>query len=137
MDAKLELLSKVPLFSGLDRGALEHVGRLVDEIDLPADKLLLHEGELPYEFFLIVDGSVRIERDGQQINVLGAGDYLGEIALLDGGQRTATAITQTPVRLLVLGTREFHSLLTEFPDIRAAVLNQLAARVRRLEKTED
>ena len=57
MDAKLELLAKVPLFSKLDRGSLEGVGRLVDEIDLPAGKMLMHEGELPYEFFLIVDGS--------------------------------------------------------------------------------
>ena len=137
MDAKLELLAKVPLFGKLDRSSLERVGRLVDEIDLPADKLLMHEGELPYEFFLIVDGQVRIERDGQQLSVLGAGDFLGEIALLDGGRRTATATTLTPVRLLVLGTREFHSLLAENPDIREAVLGALAERVRGLEKTDE
>jgi CRP/FNR family transcriptional regulator len=137
MDAKLELLSKVPLFAGLDRGSLDHVARLADEIDLPADKMLLHEGELPYEFFLIVEGQVRIERDGQQLNVLGPGDFFGEIALLDGGRRTATVTTQTPVRLLVLGTREFHSLMAEYPDIRVSVLGQLADRVRRLEKIEE
>jgi CRP/FNR family transcriptional regulator, cyclic AMP receptor protein len=137
MDAKLELLSKVPLFAGLDRASLEHVARLADEIDLPADKRLLQEGELPYEFFLIVEGQVRIERDGQQLNVLGPGDFFGEIALLDGGRRTATVTTQGPVRLLVLGTREFHSLMAEFPDIRVSVLGQLADRVRRLEKIEE
>jgi CRP/FNR family transcriptional regulator len=137
VDTKQEMLSRVPLFAGLDRSGLEHVSRLADEIDLPADKLLLHEGELPYEFFLIVEGQVRIERDGQQINTLGPGDFLGEIALLDGGRRTATATSQTPVRLLVLGSREFHSLLAEHPDIRSAVLAALADRVRRLEKTDD
>ena len=137
MDAKLELLSKVPLFAGLDRASLEHVARLADEIDLPADKMLLHEGELPYEFFLIVEGQVRIERDGQQLNVLGPGDFFGEIALLDGGRRTATVTTQTPVRLLVLGTREFHSLMAEYPEIRVSVLGQLADRVRRLEKIDE
>jgi CRP-like cAMP-binding protein len=137
MDAKLELLSTVPLFSKLDRPSLERVGRLVDEIDLPGGKLLMHEGELPYEFFLIVEGQVGIERDGQQLNVLGPGDFLGEIALLDGGRRTATATTQTPVRLLVLGTREFHSLMADQPDIREAVLAALAERVRLLEKTDE
>jgi len=137
MDAKLELLSRVPLFAGLDKSALENVGRLADEIDLPEGKKLLHEGELPYEFFLIVAGEVRIERDGQELSVLGPGDFLGEIALVDGGRRTATATTLTPVRLLVLGTREFHSLLNEYPDIRAAVLNELAARLRRLEPDAD
>jgi CRP-like cAMP-binding protein len=137
VDAKLELLAKVPLFAKLDHKSLEKVGRLADEIDLPAGKMLMHEGELPYEFFLIVDGQVRIERDGQQLNVLGAGDFLGEIALLDGGRRTATATTVTPVRLLVLGTREFHSLLAEHPDIRESVLAALAERVRKLEKTDE
>jgi len=137
MDAKLELLSRVPLFSGLDKSSLAHVGRLADEIDLPAGKELLHEGELPYEFFLIVTGEVRIDREGHQLTVLGPGDFLGEIALVDGGRRTASATTQTPVRLLVLGSREFHSLLAEYPDIRAAVLNELAARVRRLEPSAD
>jgi CRP-like cAMP-binding protein len=99
--------------------------------------MLLHEGELPYEFFLLVEGQVRIERDGQQLNVLGPGDFFGEIALLDGGRRTATVTTQTKVRLLVLGTREFHSLMAEYPDIRVSVLGQLADRVRRLEKIEE
>ena len=137
MDAKLELLSKVPLFAGLDRASLEHVARLADEIDLPAGRTLLQEGELPYEFFLLVEGQVRIERDGQQLNVLGPGDFFGEIALLDGGRRTATVTTQTPVRLLVLGTREFHSLMAEYPEIRVSVLGQLADRVRRLEKIDE
>jgi CRP/FNR family transcriptional regulator, cyclic AMP receptor protein len=137
MDSKLELLAKVPLFQGLDRTSLGHVGRLADEIDLPADKLLLAEGELPYEFFIVVEGQVRIDRDGEQLNMLGPGDFLGEIALLDGGRRTATATTETPVRLLVLGSREFHSLLAEYPEIRASVLAQLADRVRRAEKIEE
>jgi CRP/FNR family transcriptional regulator, cyclic AMP receptor protein len=137
MDAKLELLAKVPLFQGLDRTSLGHVARLADEIDLPADMRLLVEGDLPYEFFIVVDGQVRIERDGEVVNMLGPGDFLGEIALVDGGRRTATAITETPVRLLVLGTREFRSLLAEYPDIRESVLDQLAERVRRAENIEE
>ncbi len=137
MDKKLELLSRVPLFSGLDTAGLEQVGKLADEIDLPAGKELLQEGAHPHEFFLIVDGSVGIVRDGQRLNTLGPGDFLGEIALLDGGRRTATATTETPVRLLVLGSREFHSLLNQFPAIRDSVMAALAARLRRLEDTVD
>jgi len=136
VDKKLELLAGVPLFSHLDRAGLEHIGRLADEIDLPAGKELLHEGALAYEFFLIVDGTVRIEHDGQVVNTLGAGQFLGEIALLDGGRRTATAIADSPVRVLVLGRREFNSLLSEFPDVRSAVLAALAERVRRHEGVE-
>ncbi|MFI5100560.1 MAG: cyclic nucleotide-binding domain-containing protein [Actinomycetes bacterium] len=137
MDGKLELLSHVPLFSGLDRAGLEQVGRLTDEIDLPAGRELLHEGSLPHEFFLIVDGTVVIDRDGERVSTLGPGDYLGEIALLDGGRRSATATAETDVRLLVLGSREFHSLLNEFPDVRVAVLRTLAGRVRQAENIDE
>jgi CRP/FNR family transcriptional regulator, cyclic AMP receptor protein len=137
VDNKLELLGRVPLFSGLDQVSLAQIAKLADEIDLPAGKQLLQQGDYPHEFFLIVDGSVRIDRDGEQLNMLGPGDFLGEIALLDGGQRSATATAVTPVSLLILGRREFNSLLNEFPDIRSSVLTALAQRVRRLENTPD
>jgi CRP/FNR family cyclic AMP-dependent transcriptional regulator len=137
VDKKLELLARVPLFSGLGKAGLAQVAKLADEIDLPAGKQLLQQGDHPHEFFLIVDGSVRIDRDGAQINTLGPGDFLGEIALLDGGQRSATATAVTPVSLLILGQREFNTLLNDYPDIRASVITALARRVRRLENTPD
>jgi CRP/FNR family cyclic AMP-dependent transcriptional regulator len=137
VDKKLELLARVPLFSGLGKGSLAQIAQLADEIDLPAGKQLLQQGDHPHEFFLIVDGSVRIDRDGAPINTLGPGDFLGEIALLDGGQRSATATAVTPVNLLILGQREFNTLLHDYPDIRTSVLTALARRVRRLENTPD
>jgi CRP/FNR family cyclic AMP-dependent transcriptional regulator len=137
VDKKLELQARVPLFSGLGKGSLAQIAKLADEIDLPAGKQLLQQGDHPHEFFLIVDGSVRIDRDGAQINTLGPGDFLGEIALLDGGQRSATATAVTPVNLLILGQREFNTLLNDYPDIRTSVLTALARRVRRLENTPD
>lgn len=133
MDTKSELLRRVPLFSRMNSRALEEVGRLADEIDVPRGRELMREGDRGREFFLILDGEVGIERGGRRLNRLGPGDFLGEIALLDGGPRTATAVTDSPVRLLVLGQREFHSLIDEFPDVRTAVLEALAHRVRRLE----
>jgi CRP-like cAMP-binding protein len=137
VDKKLELLARVPLFSGLGKAGLVQVAKLADEIDLPAGKQLLQQGDHPHEFFLIVDGSVRIDVDGVQINTLGPGDFLGEIALLDGGRRSATAVAVTPVNLLILGQREFNTLLNDYPDIRTSVLTALARRVRRLEDTPD
>ena len=115
MDKKLEMLARVPLFSALDKAGLAQVARLADEIDLPAGKQLLQQGGSPHEFFLILDGSVRIERDGAELNMQGPGDFLGEIALLDGGQRSATATAVTPVRLLVLGQREFNTPAQRVP----------------------
>ncbi|MGH3075747.1 MAG: cyclic nucleotide-binding domain-containing protein, partial [Gaiellales bacterium] len=67
------------------------------------------------------------------INRLGAGGFAGEIALVDRGRRTATLITEVPSRLLVIGQREFHSLLLQYPSIQITVLQALAQRVRHSE----
>ena len=67
------------------------------------------------------------------MNTLGAGDFFGEIALIDDGPRTATVTAEAPCRLLVINHRDFHALMEEFPDVQSQVLNALARRVRRHE----
>lgn len=133
MDQKLELLGRVPLFAGLGAREIEEIGRLADEVDVPAGRVLVRQGATAGEFFVIASGNVRIDRDGQTVRTLGEGDFFGEIALVDGGLRTATATSEGPSRLLVLAHREFHSLLDRFPSIQLAVLQALAQRVRRAE----
>ena len=132
-DQKLELLKNVPLFTGLGRRDIEELGRLAEEVDVPAGHVLMREGGSGNEFFVIVDGDVRIERGGATIRSLGPGDFLGEIALIDDLPRTATATTESPAKLLVVGHREFHSLMDQFPTIQTCVLQALAQRVRHLE----
>ena len=132
-DPKLELLQKVPLFAGLRRGDLERVAALVDEVDVPGDVELTHEGRVGHEFFVIVEGRVRVEREGRVIGTLGRGDFLGEIALIDGRPRSASVITEAPTRLLVMAHREFDSLLDSYPAVQNQVLRALADRVRRSE----
>jgi CRP-like cAMP-binding protein len=133
MDDKTRLLSRVPLFAQLDGAGLEHVARLADEVDVEGGTVLMTEGRSGHEFFVIVDGAVRVERAGRTLAELGAGDFLGEVALVDGGPRTATATATEPSRLLVLGHREFSSLVEEHPDVRRCVLLALADRVRALD----
>ena len=135
-DEKLELLKRTPLLAGLGRRELEEVGRLADEIDVAAGKILMREGDIGREFFVLIDGSVSIDRGGRHVRTMAAGDFFGEIALIDEGPRTATVKADTPSKLLVLGHREFHSLMDQFPKIRMSVLEALARRVRRLEPDE-
>ena len=132
-DDKLELLKRVPLLAGLGRKEIEEVGRLAEEIDVPAGRVLMREGQTGQEFFIVVRGSVLIERGGHALRSLGPGDFLGEIALVDDGPRTATATTETSAQLLVLAHREFHSLMEQFPSVRTSVMQALAMRVRDLE----
>jgi CRP-like cAMP-binding protein len=82
---------------------------------------------------VIVEGTVRVERDGKVIDNLGPGDFLGEIALVDHRPRTATATCETPCRVVVIGHREFHTLLMDEPGIAEAVMRSLAERLRKLD----
>jgi CRP/FNR family transcriptional regulator, cyclic AMP receptor protein len=129
-DLKLEMIGRVPLFRGCSSAEIEWIGGLADEVDIEAGYVVLREGATAREFIIVLDGALRVERHGTVINHLGPGDFAGEIALVDGGPRTATVIADVPSRLFVIGYREFHSLLQERPSIELQVLQALAHRVR-------
>jgi CRP/FNR family transcriptional regulator, cyclic AMP receptor protein len=134
-DPKLDLIARVPLFAGLNRREIEFLGKLMDDVDVPDGKVLTREGARGGEFFIVLEGSVRIERDGKELNRLGPGDFLGEIALIDQGPRTATAIADGPVRLMVLTSSAFNSMLSQNPGVETKILRVLASRVRDLQPT--
>jgi len=133
MDQKQTMLSSVPLFAGLGSRDLGRIARLCDEVDVRSGFVITREGASASEFFVILAGRIGIDRGGQHLRDLGPGDYLGEMALLAKGPRTATATALEPTRLLVLTRPEFNELLLDFPKIQAAVLRTMAARVMTLE----
>ena len=133
MDRKFELLRSVPLFASQGERGIDEISRLVQVVDLPAGRRITTEGEPGREFFVIASGSVKIERQGRHLRTLNAGDFLGEIALIDGGPRTATATTETDAQLLVIAQSDFGVLLERFPEIQTTVLRALTERIRRLD----
>jgi CRP/FNR family transcriptional regulator, cyclic AMP receptor protein len=132
-DPKVELLRRVPLFKQCGGQPLEQISQLTDEVDVPDGYTLMRQGDIGQEFFLIIEGKVRIERDGATVRTLGPGDYVGEIALLSKGRRTATAVTEGPARLLVITHQGFNSLLDSSKTIRAQIFEGIAARLLELE----
>lgn len=132
-DEKLDLLKSIPLFAGFGRHELERLGMLTDQLDLPTGRILMRQGEAGHEAFVMIRGRAEIARDGQVIAERGNGEILGEIALVDEGPRTATVTLIEPSQLLVIGHRDFHTLMDEMPTVRAQVLGSLARRVRHLE----
>jgi len=132
-DEKLDLLHTIPLFARFDRKHLERLGMLTEEVDVPAGKVLIRQGEVGDDLMIIVSGAVSVERDGTEVNRLGVGEFFGEIAVIDRGPRTATVTSETPCRLLVVNHRDFHALMEEFPEVAAQVLATLAHRLRRLD----
>lgn len=133
IDTKIDLLRSIPLFARLNRGELDRVAQLADDVDVPSGRVLMREGDSGAEMFVIAEGRARVERNGQEIADLGPGDWLGEMALVSEGERTATATTTEPTHLLVVAHREFHALMDEMPSVRSAVFDCVADRIRKLE----
>jgi CRP-like cAMP-binding protein len=136
IDQKLELLKHVPLLKGLSHHDLEEVGQLAEEVDVPDGQVLTREGMPGSEFFVIINGTVRVDRAGATLRTMGPGEFLGEIALVDDGPRTATATAVGPTTLLVLTRPAFRVLMEKHEPIEHAVLHALAERVRHLEPTQ-
>src|ERR671931_1815941 len=95
---KAELIARVPLFAGLSKSEVGQVASLADEIDLPADKVLIREGERGREFFVLLDGEAEVVRKGKKLATRRAGEFFGEIALVSNLPRIATVKTLKPVR---------------------------------------
>ena len=128
-NAKIELLRRVPLFGRCSGAHLGRIATLADELHVREGRTLTVEGKPGREFFVLVEGSAEVRRKGRRMNVLGPGDFLGEIALVSDRPRTATVTTTSPAQLLVLTGRDFRTLLREVPAIQAKVLAAVAARL--------
>src|SRR6266498_5170209 len=126
---KVDLIARVPLFGGLSKRELGQVASIADEIDLPADKLLIREGEHGREFFVLLEGEAEVARKGKKLATRRAGEFFGEIALVSNLPRIATVTTRKPVRALVIRDVEFRALLKRTPAIALKVLNAVAARL--------
>jgi len=133
MEERLELLERVPLFSGVPRDVLARIAKIADESDVPAGRELTHEGRYEGYFFIVLSGSVRVERAGRVVNMLGPGDFLGSIALVDAGPRTASATTETPSRLLTVTNEQFAVLLDDSPALRSAILEAAEHNLRTID----
>jgi CRP-like cAMP-binding protein len=130
MADKLAVLRTVPLFADLDDRSLQAVAVLAREVAFKAGDIFMLEGEIGDEFFVILDGTVRIDRGGRTIRSMTAGGFLGEIALLERRPRSATATCVSDVSALELKRHEFERLLDTMPAVRSRVTAAIARRER-------
>ena len=128
-DAKSELLKRAPLFANCSKRELGAISSIADEIDLKEGKELTRQGKPGREFFVLVEGTADVIRNGRKQRTLKAMDFFGEIALVHETPRTATVRATSPVRALVITERNFKRLLKEQPDIQRKVLEALAERL--------
>lgn len=128
-DAKVELIKRVPLFASCSRRELGEIASIADEVDFRAGKTLIREGERGREFFVLLDGTAKVTKDGKDLNTLESGDFFGEIALVSKVPRTATVTATSPVRALVVTDRAFRSLMHRSGQLQDKVLEALADRL--------
>lgn len=131
---ELELLSRVPLFSTCSRRELREIASLGTPVEVDEGRVLTKQGAPGREFFLVLEGKAECIVKGRRVAVFGPGDYFGELAVIEGGTRTATVTATTPMELLVLSTSEFASLLRSSSSIGIKMLTALARRVRELQE---
>jgi CRP/FNR family cyclic AMP-dependent transcriptional regulator len=128
-DTKVRALKNAPLFDGLSRSELVKLARHSEDLEVEPGKVLCREGAIGHEFFVIVNGKVKVTRNGRRIATLSGGDFLGEIALITEMPRTATVTAETLLRFFVLTRREFQQVLDEHPSVERKVLRALARRL--------
>jgi CRP-like cAMP-binding protein len=127
-------LARVPLFFGCNNRELQAVARAVKEINHPAGTVIAREGDPGIGLFIIAGGEADVSIGGKKKASLGKGDFFGEIALLDGGPRTATVTAAVPIRLYGLTEWTFRGLMQQDPRIAIKVLVGMAGRLRNATK---
>lgn len=127
-------LAGVPLFSGCSKKELAVIARAAKEVTHKKGTVIAREGERGIGLFMILEGRCRVTIGGKQKSTLGPGEFFGEIALIDGGPRTATVTALTDVKLLGITEWVFRGLLLEHPSIALKTLEAVASRLRAVSK---
>ena len=133
-DERVALLKGVDLLSGCSSAELSRIASLTTEWDAVAGQVLAQQGDVGKEFFIIVSGKAEASRNGVSLATLSPTSFFGELALLDGGERTATVVAQTDLRLLVLSRGEFKELCRSYPAVMNKMLVELGARLRKADE---
>jgi CRP-like cAMP-binding protein len=127
---KVELLRRVTLFSGLGSKALGEVADLMTEITFPANRYIVRQGQVGTGFYLITTGRAKVVRGDRTLNTLGAGDFFGELSVLDQSPRMAHVMTTEPTTVLALASWDFTKLLESNAKVTLTLLKEVVARLR-------
>ena len=132
---KLEdVLSYVPLFRGLNKRQLKHLAGLMDVADFMADAAIVREGTKSNAFYVVLKGQAVVTMGDRFLTRLVPGDHFGEIAAIDGGERSASVTSETPVQLAVMTRMDLQKALRDDPELALALMIELAQMVRRANK---
>ncbi len=131
----VHLLSNVPLFAGLSRRHLRRIADLAEEMRFGQGRIIVQSGAPGKAFYIIAEGRAKVVRSvtgsGRAIARLGPGDFFGEMALLDGGPRSASVVAEIPLTAIRLPRGPFRRLLQSEPAVALKIMEALASRIRK------
>jgi CRP-like cAMP-binding protein len=127
--ATIDRLKAVDLLRNCTHTQLQDVAQLAERVQVSKGEVLAREGRIGREFFLILTGSVAVTQNGRRVNLLGAGEFFGELAAMDPGPRNATVTALSDLDVLIIGPREF-SAMADIPGFRDALFRSMARRLR-------
>jgi CRP-like cAMP-binding protein len=122
-------LHGVPWFAACTEEQLSEMARIAERLRIQPGEVILREGRLGRELFVILEGTATVTREGHVVNILHAGDYFGELAAIEAVPRSATVEATTDLEVLIVGPREFESMM-EIPGFRNALLSGMSRRIR-------
>ena len=130
MSGMVDSLGEVPLFAELAPRDLRRLADSMQEKSFEAGKEIVSEGKGGVGFFVILEGTARVTQGGEERGQLRPGDYFGEMALIDGNDRTASVHAESDLRCAAMTTWNFRPFVKDHPDIAWSLLKALVKRVR-------
>ena len=130
LDRRSELLAGCPLFRGIDAAGLAALADVATAVEFPAGHVIARQGEIGTGFFVVVEGMVRVVRDGEVIAHLGPGEFFGELSVLDRMPRNASVAAEAATTCLALASWDFEKVLLEQPSLTLFILRGVATRLR-------
>jgi CRP-like cAMP-binding protein len=130
LDRRSAILAGCPLFTGIDAEGLQALADKAAQIDFSAGHVIARQGEIGTGFFVVIDGRVRVVRDGSLIATLGPGEFFGELSVLDRQPRNAMVAAEVATTCLALASWDFEAVLLDQPRLTLAILRGVAVRLR-------
>jgi CRP/FNR family transcriptional regulator, cyclic AMP receptor protein len=121
-------LHGVPWFAACTEEQLFEMARIAERLRIQAGEVILREGRLGRELFVILQGTATATRAGRVVNLLHAGDYFGELSAIEAVPRRATVHATTELDVLIVGPREFETMM-DIPGFRNALLSGRSGRI--------